>query len=414
MWQDTKNIYHWFQAILALLLYRFPGRGMTIIGVTGTDGKTTTANLLYHILQQAGHKTALISTLGAVIDGKDSDLGFHITTPGRFAVQSYLKQAKKAGAKYVVLEVTSHSLHQHRVFGIPFAVGVVTNINKEHLDYHKTYERYVHAKAKLLKKAKVAVINKDDQSYQRLKKIELKNRDKKIVTYGFKKDADVNLHNFPFTTKLLGKFNKYNCLAATAALQQVGIPDSVIRKGIATFKAPEGRQEIVYDKDFMVMIDFAHTPQSFNSILPEMKHLAKKRLIHVFGSAGKRDAIKRPEMGKIASQYDDVIVLTAEDPRGEPVEKINHDIIAGIKSQQFGIMKYANKQDMKLKDEGKYIIPIPDRKEAIEFAISLAKKGDVLILTGKSHEKSMNYGKGEEAWSEYDAVKEALKARQQK
>lgn len=406
MWQASKNIYHWFQAILALLLYRFPGRGMTIIGVTGTDGKTTTSNLIYHILRHAGYKTALISTLGAVIDGKESDLGFHITTPGRFAVQSYLKKAKEAGAKYVVLEVTSHSLDQHRVYGIPFAVGVVTNINKEHLDYHKTYERYVHAKAKLLKKAKVAVVNKDDQSYQRLKKFELKNRDKKIVTYGFKKDADVNLHNFPFQTKLLGKFNKYNCLAASAALQQIGLSDVQIRKGIASFKAPAGRQDIVYNKDFMVMIDFAHTPQSFNSILPEVKHVAKKRLIHVFGSAGKRDAIKRPEMGKLSSQFADIIILTAEDPRDEPVEKINHEILTGIKSHQFGIIKYS--PDVVIKEHGKYIILIPDRKEAIRFAISIAKKGDVVIMTGKSTEKSMNYGKGEEAWDEYDAVKEAL------
>lgn len=411
MWQDTKNIYHFFQAVLALLLYGFPGRGITVIGVTGTDGKTTTASLIYHILQSAGYNAALVSTVGAVINGKSSDLGFHITTPGRFAVQSYLRQAKKAGANYIVLEVTSHALDQHRVFGIPFAVGVVTNITREHLDYHKTYERYVHAKAKLLKKAKIAVVNKDDTSYQRLKRDELKQKDKKIITYGMKADSMVNPHMFPFQTKLIGKFNKYNILAAVAALRAVNIPDAVIRKGIASFKPPIGRQEVVYHKDFMVIVDFAHTPNSFASILPEVKKLAKKRLIHVFGAAGKRDAVKRPEMGKISAQFADIIILTAEDPRDEPVEKINSEIIGGIKDSRFEIAREEGirNQGSGIRENKKYIIEIPDRTEAIQYAISLAKKGDIVITTGKSHEKSMNYGKGEEPWSEYEAVKEALK-----
>src|SRR3989337_2576180 len=245
MWQGAKNIYHLFQGVLALFLYRFPARGMMIIGVTGTDGKTTTANILYHVLHQAGEKVALISTVGAVINGEKFDLGFHVTTPGRFTMQSYLQKAKKAGCKYVVLEITSHALDQHRARGVPFTVGVVTNINREHLDYHKTWERYVHAKAKLLKSAKVAILNKDDRSYTRLKKYELK--DKEIVTYGFKKDSDVNPHLFPFKTKLLGRFNEYNCLAVIATLQTLQIPDEQIRKGIASFKSPVGRQEIVYN-----------------------------------------------------------------------------------------------------------------------------------------------------------------------
>src|SRR5882724_2427721 len=245
MWQGAKNIYHFFQAILATILYRFPSSGLIVIGVTGTDGKTTTTNLLYHVLHQAGKKAALISSVGAILDGKSSDIGFHITTPGRFAVQSYLRKAKKMGIKYVVLEVTSHALDQHRVAGIHFDIGVLTNITREHLDYHKTYERYVKAKAKLLKKAHVAIINKDDTSYTRIKKQELRSKDKKIITYGLKTDSEVNPHKFAFKTKLIGKFNQYNCLAAIATLQQLQIPDEVIRKGIAGFKAPVGRQEIV-------------------------------------------------------------------------------------------------------------------------------------------------------------------------
>ncbi len=388
MWRSVKNIYHLFQAIAANILYGFPARGLTIIGVTGTDGKTTTASLLFHILHQAGYKAALISTVGANINGKASDIGFHVTTPGRFAIQSYLKKAKKAGVKYVVLEVTSHALDQYRAYGIPFAVGVVTNINREHLDYHKTYDRYVAAKAKLLKAAKIAVVNKDDMSYKHLKKYVKR---KKVVTYGFKKDSDINPHMFPFQTKLIGQFNTYNCLAAIAALRQLHIPDEVIRRGIASFKAPAGRQEIVYNKEFMVINDFAHTPQSFASVLPEIKHMTKNRLIHVFGSAAKRDTYKRPEMGKISSEYADVIILTAEDPRDEPVEKIMDAIASGIKK---------NKKD---------VFKIADRKEAIAFAISLAHKGDVILLTGKGHEKSINYGKGEQPWDETEIALAAIR-----
>src|ERR1700722_1893377 len=161
MWQRTKNIYHLQQAIIANIIYGFPSRGMKIIGVTGTDGKTTTANLIYHILHESGEKAAVISSVGATIDGEKFDLAFHVTTPGRFDVQSYLK---KAGVKYIVLEVTSHALDQHRIHGVHIDVGVVTNITREHLDYHKTYDKYVKAKAKLLKKAKVAIVNKDDHS----------------------------------------------------------------------------------------------------------------------------------------------------------------------------------------------------------------------------------------------------------
>jgi UDP-N-acetylmuramoyl-L-alanyl-D-glutamate--2,6-diaminopimelate ligase len=411
MWQDAKNIYHLFQAVLAVFLFRFPGRGMTIIGVTGTDGKTTTASLLYHVLTHSGKKAALISSVGAKINGKESDIGFHVTTPGRFAIQSYLQKAKAEKVNYVVLEVTSHALDQHRAYGVPFTIGVITNVTREHLDYHKTYNRYVHAKAKLLKTAKVAVLNKDDQSYHRLKKYELKSKDKKIITYGFKKDSDVNPHRFPFKTKLMGKFNQYNCLAAIAALQELHLPDDAIRKGIASFTAPVGRQEMVYQKQFTVINDFAHTPNSFLNVLPEVKKQTQKRLIHVFGAAALRDTYKRPEMGKISSDFADIIILTSEDPRKEPIDKINKEIAGGIKNAKFEIVEYEKLQETNITDSKKYVFKIPDRKEAIAFAISLAEKGDTVLLTGKGHEKSMNYGRGEEPWDETEIALSALRER---
>jgi len=410
MWQKTKNIYHLNQAILANIMYGFPSRGLTVIGVTGTEGKTTTANLIYHILEKAGKSAAVISTTGAIINGKQFDTGYHITTPGRFALQSYLKKARKEKVQYIVLEVSSHALDQHRVFGIKPAVGVITNVANDHLDYHKTWEKYVHAKAKLLKVSKVAIVNKDDKSYQRIKKYELRNKDKKIITYGLKRDSDINPHVFQFQTKLLGQFNKYNCLAAISALQVLHISNEDIQKGIATYKAPIGRQETVYDKEFKVIIDFATTEYSYNCILPVIKQLTSKRLIHVFGSAGARDAAKRPILGKVASQYDDIIVLTAEDPRKEGAETISDQIAKGIKGFESVDQENVQSSTFNVKSK-KYVVKISNRKDAIEFAISIAQKGDTVLLTGKGHERSMNYGNGEEPWSEHETVKKALEMR---
>ena len=396
MWQDAKNNYHLFQAILALLIYRFPAKGMKVIGVTGTDGKTTTASLIYHTLQQAGKKVALISTVGAFLDGEASDVGLHITTPGRFAMQSYLQKAKRKGIEYVVLELTSHALHQHRAFGVPIHIGVLTNISNEHLDYHKTYDQYVKAKAKLLQHATIDIVNKDDKSYRHVLPYIKK---KIVITYGFKKDSTVNPHVFPFRTKLIGRFNEYNALAAITALRSLRLPDEDIRKGIASFKAPAGRQEVVYNKEFMVINDFAHTPNAFANILPAIRKITKNKLIHVFGSAALRDTYKRPEMGKISAENADIIIITAEDPRNESIEKISDEIEKG--------MKYTMKNGKKSPE----VYRIADRKEAIEKAVSLARKGDTILLTGKGHEKSINYGKGEEPWNETEIAKEAIKNR---
>lgn len=400
------------QANTAQVINLYPARGMTIIGVTGTDGKTTTCNILYHVLSQAGYKTALISSVGAVINGKASDIGFHVTTPSSFALQHYLNVARKEGVKYVVLEITSHALDQHRAAGIPFAVGVITNVSKEHLDYHKTYENYVSVKSKLLRKAKVAIVNKDDHSYWQIRKKELRGK-RDIVTYGLKKDADINPHVFSFTTKLLGQFNKYNSLAAIAALQTLRIPEGAIRKGIASFKPPVGRQEVVYNKEFMVINDFAHTPNSFAGILPEVKKLASRRLIHVFGAAAKRDKYKRPEMGNLSSRYANIIIITSEDPRDEPVEQINNEILAGITDKRFTVVQDSNipQSVTELNKDKKYVFVIPDRKKAINLAIKLAQKGDAVLMTGKGHEKSMNYGRGEETWDESETARMALRER---
>jgi UDP-N-acetylmuramoyl-L-alanyl-D-glutamate--2,6-diaminopimelate ligase len=395
MWQDIKNIYHLFQAITANKIYGKPSKGMTIVGVTGTDGKTTTSSMIYHILREAGLKVALISTVAAIIDGKAFDTGFHVTTPDSYALQSYIKKAKDAGVQYLIIETTSIGLHQNRVFGIPFNIAVLTNITNEHLDYHKTYEKYVAAKAKLFQIAATAIINIDDKSFSFISPYI---QHKKIITYGMKKNAGINPQSSPFKTKLIGGFNQYNSLASIAVARQLNIKDGIITKALLSFTPPSGREEIVYDKDFTVMIDFAHTPGAFQVVLPEVNKMKSNRLIHVFGSAGQRDKYKRPEMGKISSMYADIIILTAEDPRTESVEEISSKIEKGIGS----------------KFNKKFLLKIPDREKAIFKAIEQAKKGDIVLITGKGHESSINYGKGEEPWSEHETVKEALKSKSEK
>lgn len=400
MFQKIKNIYHLVQAIVANIIYGFPAKKATVIGVTGTDGKTTTTSIIYHILKESGKKVSMITSVGAYIDDAVYDIGFHVTTPSPFGLQKYLKRAVDAGAKYIVLETTSHALDQNRVWGIPYAVAVLTNITHEHLDYHKTYSTYAKTKFILFSHAPICVLNMDDESYRLfLPKLE----DKKISTFSLlNPHADFTKHSYPFFTHLLGSFNTMNCLAAVAATKALGLPDSGIRKALKTFKAPAGRQEVVYDRDFRVMIDFAHTPNAFAKILPEMKKITKGRVIHVFGSAGKRDPTKRPSMGKESSRFADIIILTAEDPRNEKINYINGDIKKGIR----GFVSGDFQKSVSVKNHT--IFEIPDRKTAITFAISVAQKGDTVILTGKSHEKSMNLGHGEEPWDEFGVVMNAL------
>ena len=393
MIRKLKNIYHALVAIFANIIFFFPVRKLSVIGVTGTDGKTTTASLIHHILTSSDKETAMLSTLGAQIDGERYDIGYHVTTPTSFGLQRLMRRAVSKKAKYFVLEVTSHAIDQKRILGIPFKIGVLTNVTYEHLDYHKTYDSYFKTKTILLKKAKVAIANRDDGTYTFLVDIERLKNPSEWITYGLTDGADVNPKIFPFKTKLLGEFNKYNILAAVAVCQQLKIPDEKIRSAVATYINPVGRADIVYNQGFSVMIDFAHTPNAFEQILKTVRPLFSGRIIHVFGSAGKRDYIKRPMMGDISSHYSDIMVLTAEDPRGENVAKISNEITGGVKEKM------------------SEIINIPDRKEAIQAAINMARKNDLVIITGKSHEGSINYNGQEEPWNEYSIVSETIKAR---
>ena len=402
MIRRVKNIHHLIKAVIGNAYLFGPAKDLKIIGVTGTDGKTTTASMIYHILFMAGYKTALVSTIGAFINGQDSDTGLHVTTPSSFQLLKYIKEAKAQGIEYIVLEVTSHALDQHRVYGIPFSVAVLTNVTREHLDYHKTYDNYLLTKASMFKMAKTIILNKDDESYTHLIHLKAIFKDKKVVTYGAE-NADVVLSSLGLTPLFKERFNQYNLLAAVSACREFGIPIAQSVEYLKTFKRPVGRQEVVYSNDFSVMVDFAHTPNSFKELLSDIRRSTKGRIIHVFGVAGDRDKGKRPKMGFISSTYSDIIILTSEDPRHEPIEDICRQIESGIGPS------FTKQSEVKTDVESKSYFKIYDRKTAIKAAISLAKKGDYVVITGKGHEKSMNIKGVETPWSDILTVEQILK-----
>jgi UDP-N-acetylmuramoyl-L-alanyl-D-glutamate--2,6-diaminopimelate ligase len=384
---------------------------MTIIGVTGTDGKTTTASLIYDILRAAGKKSALLTTVSATIDTKSYDTGFHVTTPNAWAIQKYLALAKKSGITHFVLETTSHALDQNRVFGITYAVSVVTNISEEHLDYHKTYEKYIIAKAKLISQSKIIVLNRDDTSFPFLTKhIDFHKINTQLVTYGLHDGSDITLEKYPLSPSMPGLFNTYNALAALSVCLQLEIPYEKAKKTIETYKTPVGRQDILQKEPFTIMVDFAHTPNSFAALLASLKVTYSGKIIHIFGSAGERDQQKRPEMGKISSEYSNIMILTTEDPRKENVNDIMAAITEGLdKSVEVIPHEAIRNVDYKINSDKKYCFLIPDRTEAIEFGISLAQKNDIVVITGKGHEKTMNVGEGEFEWSDHEVVGTTIK-----
>jgi len=228
-------------AVFAVIFFRYPARKLKVIGVTGTDGKTTTVTLIHEILVNWGKKAALISTVTAKIGQKEIDTGFHVTSPDSWKLQRLLREIINQGFEYVVLEATSHGLVQNRFFGCHFKIGVVTNITHEHIDYHKTYLNYLKAKAKLFDRVKVGVLNRDDESFDYLNQ-KLKKKKIKVISYALKNKADFTPQNFPFKTPLLGDYNQYNCLAATAATSSLKIPALQIKKTLASFKGVEGRR----------------------------------------------------------------------------------------------------------------------------------------------------------------------------
>lgn len=391
--QHLKNLYHFLIASLATIRFQAPSAGLTVIGVTGTDGKTTTATVIYHLLKSAGRKTALISTVAAYIGSQEIDTGFHVTSPDPWQLQRLLRRIKDQGYQYLVLEATSHGLDQHRFLGINFSIGVVTNITHEHLDYHGSYHRYFKAKTKLFASSHTAIINQQDQSFLPLRRL-LSPR-MEVLPY-----SESTLHG-SVKASIIRRFpepyNQLNATAAVLAVSSLGIKDSQLIPALKSFPGVKGRMEIIPNRlGIKVVVDFAHTPNALREALLALRPQTKGKLIAVFGSAGARDFDKRAMMGKIGSELADEVILTAEDPRHESVHTIITQMVSGITTNH----GHTHRQ--------------PDRQQAINFALSLAKPGDTVGIFGKGHERSLCFGNQEIPWSDQQAALRAISQKTKK
>ena len=395
-----KRPYHWLktglgQGLISQLRYRFPERKLTIIAITGTDGKTTTSSLTYHLLKTAGLKVGLISTVGAFIGEEEIDTGFHVTSPQPQDLYEFMHRLVKAGYTHLVLEVTSQGIYQYRTWGIHPAIAGLTNITPEHLDYHLTYDNYVAAKADFLKEAATVILNESDQSYTKVRR-QLRDSNAEIETYS---NQDSLPNKFPtvIKTRFPEPYNQMNARLAVKIGQLLEIKAPKLLAGISSFPDVVGRKQILHSRQgVQVIIDFAHTPNALASILSELRTEMIKshqsgKLIAIYGCAGLRDSIKRPKMGEIGANLADLVVFTAEDPRTENVWAI-------IRQMKEGLTSDHNK-----------VISIADREQAIRFTLQeIAKKGDLVAILGKGHEQSMCYGKVEYPWSDEKIVREAL------
>ena len=425
----------------------FPSRQLVVIGITGTDGKTTTANILFNVLRAAGIRAGLLSTIRAVIGDEEEPLALHVTTPEAPVVQRYLRRMVDAGLTHCVLEATSHALAQHRVAAVDFDLAVITNITHEHLDYHGSYEAYFAAKRRLfgyllddllhvpthnrpkVELRRTAVLNRDDRSFAPLAGF-LAGRPLDVVVYGldgaqgregageravdlpFVSASDIEygphetaltLHvdgaSLPVRAPLPGAFNVSNMLAAAAAASVLGVAPAAIATGLEGVGYLSGRMErIELGQPFLVVVDFAHTPNALARAIDAARGMAADggRVIAVFGSAGKRDVAKRRLMAEIAARAADLTVLTAEDPRTESLDDILATMAAAATAAG-GV-------------EGETFWRVADRGRAIRFALSPARPGDVVLICGKGHEQSMCFGDVEYPWDDRAAARAALAA----
>lgn len=411
MLQDLKNVYHLFVAFLANIYYGFPSGKLTVIGITGTSGKTTTTHMIYEILKEAGYKVSLLSTIKAVIGGKEYDTGFHVTTPDPHVLPKFLKEAVENGDTHFVLEVSSHALDQNRTAFVRFKVGVLTSLAHEHLDYHKTFANYAKEKFKLLHAARIAVLPELGISKETKKDVNYDLLKKKVITFGLTLGSETQ-KKWQLRPKSAAEFNILNSLAAATATNAIGISKYVIKKALSNFSSIPGRyEEMPTGRDFRVIIDFAHKPDALEQALQAARSelRGEGRIIAMYGCASERDVLKRPMMGKISARLSDITVLTDEDPRRENPMKIINEIADGCVR---GGAKEVQPQVIKAKSTMKNVFfKIPNRKEAIGFIIQdLASKGDIILLCGKGHEQSMNYNGIETPWNEHKAVKEALRS----
>ena len=442
--QKLKNIMHALQSLFANIRYGFPYKNLKIIGVTGTDGKTTTTSMIYHILNANKLPVGYISTITAKIGDREVDTGLHVTTPDPWDVPKYLKIMVQAGIKYVVLESTSQGLQQNRLAGITYDAAVITNIKTDHLDYHVTWENYANAKFRILQKLQpsgLGVLNRDDEAARNWiqKRITQENLPSQIIWFSKYEVKDLVqslteqnfiYKNVGFSIPLIGSYNLENSLAAINICSKY-LSLKKIAQAIKSFPTPKGRMEILQKEPFIIIIDFAHTAHALHQALTALQPIKKSdtRIITVFGCAGKRDKSRR-EMGKVSGELADITVLTAEDPRDEPLAAVNNEIINNAKRAngkliqrftshgeylqnfQLNKIKSAIKNNLaqKIKPVFAFDEDSPDsRRDAIDFALKIADQDDIVFITGKAHEQSLAFGKTEYPWSDHIAVAQRLK-----
>jgi len=404
---------HLVEAMLLSTTAGSPAKKMHVIGVTGTNGKTTTSFMIHSILVEAGLKAALQTTVGNGV-GRDIEPQIHhMTSVSPGLLQNRLKKFVEAGAEWLVMETTSHALAQHRDFGLPYEIAVLTNITHEHLDYHKTFERYRSAKLLLFKRAakygmKLGVINADDPSAEIFKAAVPNSmmyglqhgdiRPEHLDMQADKSTYDVTIEEttYHITCHIPGEYNVSNSLAAVCVGHRLGLPKEAIERGIANLASVEGRMNTIrLGQAYTAIVDYAHTPDAFERLFKDLRKATKGKLVAVFGSAGRRDESKRTEQGKIAGNYADELILTEEDDRDIDGNEILEQIAAGARS--------SGKKD----DEN--LFKILDRTEAIQFAITrVSGPEDTVVFLGKGHEKTIERADGEHPWDETEVVKDAI------
>lgn len=406
--QKFKNYFwHYPKSLYFNIYYKFPSRKLTLIGITGTDGKTTTSVLLHQCLTDAGIKAGLISTVGSKIGIQESSIGLHTTSPDSSKVQSLLRQMVDEGVTHVVIEVTAHALDQYRFQGCHFQVAAITNTSHEHLDDFLDMSDYISTKSRLFNLCNFAVLNKDDQSYHQISQaVKVP-----VTTYSIDKKSDYQAKNISqksdsltfsvnnrlFKTNSNYRYQIYNILAAACVLNLLKIDPQIIISTIRQFPEIKGRREEVLNRyRFRTIVDFAHTPNALKNTLAALRPITPGKLIVIFGATGGRDKSKRPSMGYEVSQLADIAIITADDTRNEKVEDINRQIISGIDQKRIDNRSFTYHD-------------VPNRQDAFNLAVKLASPGDTIIACGKGHETTILHGKTEYPWSEADAFRTAFR-----
>lgn len=376
--------YHLTLSYLGAIFYGFPGKKLTVILVTGTKGKSSTTEFMYHILKQAGYKTAVSNTIHFVIDGSEEKNLFKMSTPGRFFIQRFLNKALKAGCTHVVLEMSSQAVLQSRHLWLYPNALIFTNLSPEHLDAHGTYDAYLNAKLEIAKivqdspkRPRILVANQDDQESD------------KFLAYNAEKKITFTGRDFPFELSIPGEFNKYNAAGAVALAKELGISEETINTALINVKQIAGRlQYIECGQDFDVIVDYAHTTDSLQKLYDVFK--GKRKIAVLGGTGGGRDRWKRKEMGAIADRECEMVYITNEDPYDEDPQQIMDDVASGVTSKK--------------------PVLIFGRRDAIKEAIKHAQVGDVILITGKGTDPYiMGPNGGKLTWSDAKITEEVLK-----